>query len=140
VNRLPLIAVAAVLAIVIAVPVSAGLLGFGAGPSAAPPGTPLADASATPATDSFEPGPASQPPTAAPTPVPTPPEPTPIFADVAIEPVAHFRTTRTTTDREEVAAVLSGRSTRYEAVELVEADADAILAALDLDRPAAARS
>ena len=35
--------------------------------------------------------------------------------------------------------MLAGRSTRYKALELVEADADAILAALELEPPAASR-
>ena len=48
-------------------------------------------------------------------------------------PVTQFRSTRTSTDLKGVTAVLDGSSTRYEALELVEGDADAILAALGLD-------
>ncbi|MEJ7696863.1 MAG: hypothetical protein WKF78_09685 [Candidatus Limnocylindrales bacterium] len=55
--------------------------------------------------------------------------------DVPIVPVTQFRTTRTATDRDEVTAVLAGRSGRFDAVELVEVEADAILAALGVDRP-----
>lgn len=51
-------------------------------------------------------------------------------------PVTHFRSTRTTTGSEEVADVLAGTSKRYEALELVAEEADAILAALGQDRPA----
>ena len=53
-----------------------------------------------------------------------------------IVPVAQFRTTRNGTNSDEVADVLAGRSDRYAALELVESEADAILAALGQDRPA----
>jgi poly-gamma-glutamate capsule biosynthesis protein CapA/YwtB (metallophosphatase superfamily) len=135
VRRLPLLLVVGLVALAIAVPVSGGLLGFGASPSDPPAASeraaapsPAAPAIAAPPTES--PASTERPPT---------PEPTPVFADVAIVPVAHFRSTRTSTDREEVEAVLAGRSTRYQALELVEADADAILAALDIRRPAESR-
>ena len=100
-------------------------------------------AAGSPPSDS--PGPSEPPATSEPTDTSTPSEapatqePTPVLADFAIVPVAQFRTTRTATDREEVEAVLAGRSTRYQALELVEADADAILAALELEPPAASR-
>ena len=55
---------------------------------------------------------------------------------VPIVPVTNFRGTATSTTRSEVAAVLAGTSNRYQAVELVADEADAILAALDLARPA----
>jgi poly-gamma-glutamate synthesis protein (capsule biosynthesis protein) len=78
--------------------------------------------------------------TAAPTssPIPTPqPTPTPIpQADVAVVPVTHFRSARTTTTAAEVALILAGGSHHYDAVELVEADADAILAAIGASPPA----
>jgi hypothetical protein len=52
--------------------------------------------------------------------------------------VTQFRSTRTSTDAKTVAGLLDGTSTRYEALELVEAEADAILAALGPDAVAAA--
>jgi hypothetical protein len=55
---------------------------------------------------------------------------------VPIVPVTNFRGTATSTTRSEVAAVLAGTGSRYQAVELVAGEADAILAALDLARPA----
>jgi hypothetical protein len=94
------------------------------GVAAAPTGSSGASNPSTPET----PRPSARPsPTASPTQGPEP---------VAIVPVAHFRTAQTGTSPDEVRAVLGGTSERYEALELVEADADAILAALDLERPA----
>jgi hypothetical protein len=57
-------------------------------------------------------------------------------SSVPIVPVTNFRGTSTSTTRSEVAAVLVGASSRYQALELVAAEADAILAALGLVRPA----
>jgi hypothetical protein len=53
----------------------------------------------------------------------------------AIVPVTQFRTTATRTTQNELAEVLAGSSARYDAVMLVEDEADAILAALKRDRP-----
>jgi poly-gamma-glutamate synthesis protein (capsule biosynthesis protein) len=135
VKRLPLFLVVGLLALAIAVPVSGGLLGFGASPSPTPARSEgaVAPSAAPPSATS----PSGESPS--PTDPPDTPEPTPVFADVAIVPVAHFRSTRSSTDREEVEAVLAGRSSRYKALELVAADADAILAALDMPRPAESR-
>ena len=52
-----------------------------------------------------------------------------------IVPVAQFRTTRTATTTKEVKAILAGTSTRYDALELVTSEADAVLASLGVDRP-----
>jgi hypothetical protein len=135
VKRLPLLIVLALLAIAIAVPLTGGQLGFGSSPSQTPSTTDVAAATGEPTT----PQPASPGASAAPvTPPPPPtasPEPTATFADVAVVPVAHFRSTRVNTDLAEVEAVLSGTSKHYDSLELVRADADAILAALDLRRP-----
>ncbi len=57
---------------------------------------------------------------------------------MAIVPVTNFRATRISTNLAEVKAVLAGTSGRYEALELVASEADAILAELGLDRPAVA--
>jgi poly-gamma-glutamate synthesis protein (capsule biosynthesis protein) len=127
VKRLPVITVLAVLVVAIALTVGGGFIGsltpsvgpagpIGQGPS--PGGTATAGATA-PATS---------------TPVPTAP-PTPM-ADVPIVPVTHFRTQLDRTGREEVSAVLAGTSKTYEALELVESEADAILAAVGAERPA----
>jgi poly-gamma-glutamate synthesis protein (capsule biosynthesis protein) len=51
--------------------------------------------------------------------------------------VTQFRTTAERTTSKEVAAVLAGSSKTYDALELVDADADAMLAALGAERPAA---
>jgi poly-gamma-glutamate capsule biosynthesis protein CapA/YwtB (metallophosphatase superfamily) len=83
-------------------------------------------------------------PTAALTPEPTEsvapatPSPTAPIADVPIVPVTNFRATPTATDVKEVKAVLAGTSTHYKALELISAEADAILAALGVGRPAVA--
>jgi hypothetical protein len=73
-------------------------------------------------------------PTASPAPTPTPVA----LSDVAIVPVAHFRTPFAASSVAEVRAVLGGTSKRYDALELVDSDADAILAALGVARPAVA--
>jgi hypothetical protein len=124
--------VVGLLALSVAVPMTGSELGFGGslGPSASPAGptgsvaglpsatpaaTPVATPEATPATPS--------------------PIPTPALADVPIVPVTQFRATFNSTNLDEVKAVLGGTSRRYEAVALVESQADAILAALGVGRP-----
>ena len=59
-------------------------------------------------------------------------------ADVPIVPVTGFRATVAATTRGEVAAVLAGTSKRYDAIELVAAEADPILASLGLAPPSVA--
>jgi poly-gamma-glutamate synthesis protein (capsule biosynthesis protein) len=71
----------------------------------------------------------STPPTASPSPSPAP-------VAVAIVPVTHFRATPTSTSLKEVRAVLAGTSGRYDALELVSGEDDAILEELGLARPA----
>jgi hypothetical protein len=97
--------------------------GIGAGPTVSP-----TDATSPPPT---EPGasPASDP--AAPATAEPPP-----LADVAVVPVTQFRTTRTATNVDQVAEILAGTSARYDVLELVAADANAILAAIGLEAPA----
>ena len=56
-------------------------------------------------------------------------------ADVPIVPVAQFRTTAETVSRAEIAATLAGTSGTWDALELVESEADAILAGLGVERP-----
>jgi poly-gamma-glutamate synthesis protein (capsule biosynthesis protein) len=73
--------------------------------------------------------PQSAPPTASPSPTPAP-------VTVAIVPVTRFRATPTSTSLKEVRAVLAGTSGRYDALELVSAESDAVLEALGLARPA----
>ena len=73
-----------------------------------------------------------------PPPASTPSGPTPSapLADVPVVPVTNFRATPTSTDLTEVKATLAGTSGRYTAVELISGEADAILAALGVPRPA----
>ena len=128
-KRLPLVAVLFVLVLAVLIPLGGGMLG-GVTPSASPPAA--AGASPSVATTAA----ATLPPTPFPT---TPPPPTPPLvttARVAIVPVAHFRTQVSSSSFAEVEAVLAGTSARYDALELVEADADAVLAALRAARPA----
>jgi hypothetical protein len=128
-KSLPLLVVLSMLVLGFAVPMSGGELGLG--------GTSSVSASPAPSTGSVA-GLPSATPTATPaaTPAPTPtPVPTPVIADVPIVPVTQFRATATATDRKEVADVLAGASRRYEALVLVEAEADAILAVLGMERP-----
>jgi capsule synthesis protein PGA_cap len=135
VNRLPLLVVAGLLAIGIAVPLSEGELGFGAPSSASPSAVASASASAAAAV--------SPPPTqggspsaaATPTPGPSSPAPPPSLVATAIVPVAQFRSPVTATNRAELATVLAGTSSRYDALTLVDDEADAILAAVGVERP-----
>jgi hypothetical protein len=125
VKRAPLAAVLGLLAVAIALPMSGGQLGFSELPSPSPgrPGaSPSGVAVASPS------GAATPAPTSAPTPEPTAtPE---ALVDVPIVPVAEFRSTATRATRAEVTEILTDTSERYAALELVEADAEAILAAL----------
>ena len=133
-KRLPLLVVLGLLAIAIAVPLSGGQLGFGAPASPSP--SDVARATDDPSAPAASLTPSAQPSTTAP-PTSTPqPTPTETYADIAIVPVTNFRSTRARTDRAEVEAVLAGTSERYDFVELVESDADAIFAALGVRRPA----
>jgi poly-gamma-glutamate synthesis protein (capsule biosynthesis protein) len=134
VKRGPLLVVLGLLAIAIVVPVAGGELGFGTGAATSPSavaggliGSPSSVPSATPAPTDV----------ATPTPVPTA-SPTPgiVLADVPIVPVTHFRSPVQNSNRSEVAAVLTGTSKRYDALELVAGEADAILAALGVEPPA----
>lgn len=135
VKRAPIVVVLGLLAVAIALPLTDGQLGFG-GPGASP-----TDASASPSGaalgPSGGPSPSAVLPTSAPTATP-PPTPTPVpMVEVAIVPVTQFRSAATRATRSEVTAALAGTSTRYAALELVEADAEAILAALGDSVPAA---
>jgi hypothetical protein len=132
-KRLPLFVVVGLIAIAIAVPMSGGMLGFGEA-SPAPTAGPSQPATGTVATPS---APASPAPSPAATPEPTPEPATPVpLADVAIVPVTHFRAVATRTNRAEVGKVLGGTSGRYDELALVQSEADAILAALGVSRPA----
>ena len=134
VNRLPLLVVAGLLAIGIAVPISEGELGFGAASSASPSTGTSPSGSAVAAATPPAGGSAS--PSVAPTATPGPSSPpTATLAETAIVPVTQFRSPVTATNRAEVATVLAGTSSRYEALTLVDDQADAILAALGVSRP-----
>ena len=125
-KRLPLLTVLAILAVSVAVVVGGGLVGAN-GPSPTP------DVAGQPTSSPTESPPSA---TAAPTPTPSPTAtPTPRIVDVPVVPVTQFRTTAETLSLDEVSAVLAGTSKTYDALELVEADAGAILAALELEQP-----
>ena len=132
-KRLPLLTVLAVLAAAIVLTAGGGLVGS-ATPSSSPGG--LVGEVPSGAMPSL--GPATPAPTPSPPPASAAPStPTPIpIADVPIVPVTQFRTPLDRTGRAEVRAVLAGTSKNFEALELVEADADAILAAVGAERPA----
>jgi poly-gamma-glutamate synthesis protein (capsule biosynthesis protein) len=138
VKRLPLLVVVALLALAVAIPISGGQLGFFSQASPTPAASEIAATSkpSAPATPAATPDASPAPATATPTPTATP-DPTPVLADVAIVPVTSFRTTRAATSRAEVAAVVAGTSGRYDSIELVQADADAILAELKINKAAA---
>jgi poly-gamma-glutamate synthesis protein (capsule biosynthesis protein) len=135
-NRVPLLVVAALLIVGIAVPITGGELGFGNTATVLPSptsvgldavGSPTTEPTATPAATT----------SASPSPEPTPtPVPTPSVVQAAIVPVTQFRAPVSATNRKEVEDVLAGRSKRYEALTLVADEADPILAALRVERPA----
>jgi hypothetical protein len=140
VKRGPLLVVIGLLAIAVVLPITGGEIGFGgASPSPSPvaarptavPSSSSTVTDASPAATASPSAPDASPSTSpsAPAAAPGPPE------DVAIVPVTQFRTTATATTRKEVADVLAGTSTRYEALELVAGETDEILAALGADRP-----
>ena len=131
-TRLPWLIVVGLLVLGVAVPMTGSELGLGGsfGPTASPTATAGSVAglpSATPA--------ATPVPTPEATPAASPTVPTPAIADVPIVPVTQFRTTVNSTNGDEVAAVLAGTSRRYDALALVDDEADAILAALGVARP-----
>jgi hypothetical protein len=134
-NRIPLLVVAGLLVVGIAVPMTGGELGFGA-TSTTPPSvsvspSPVGGVGSADPTASSTPSTA---PTVVPSPTPTP-VPTPALVQAAIVPVAQFRSPATATNRSGLARVLAGDSKRYDALTLVADEADAILAALRVERP-----
>ena len=135
-NRVPLLVVAGLLVVGIAVPMTGGELGFGATSTASPrvfvSPSPVGGVGSADPTASSTP---SSAPTVAPSATPTP-VPTPALVQAAIVPVAQFRSPATATNRSELARVLAGDSKRYDALTLVADEADAILAALRIERPA----
>ena len=136
VNTLPLLVVAGLLLVGVAVPIGGTELGLGTtGSTGSPPaasasGGLAAVPSPTPARAS--PSASSVPPSSPPPPTPAP---TPSSLPTAIVPVTQFRSPASATNRAELAQVLAGTSSRYEALALVADEADAILAALGVDRP-----
>ena len=140
-KRLPLLVVLGLLAVAIAVPDERRDAGLQRGESRAVAPAPRRRAPGSSCLRPRAAGPARRrrsprsSPTAAPTPAPTPAP----LADVAVVPVVQFRATAISVNRAEVAAVLAGTSKRYEALELVESEADAILAALGAERPVGGR-
>ncbi len=107
-------------------------------PPAAPPVAPLdpaVSASSSSSSPDSSPDPLASAPAAAGSPPPAANQPA-AEADLPIVPIVDFRSTETSVDAADVAAVLAGRSGRYQALELVAADADPILAALGVAPPA----
>ena len=128
-KRLPFVTVLALLVVAVAITVGGSLVGSPS-PSGGPVPTGSGAVTANPTPS------ATTPPT--PTPAPTePPTPSPVsVVDVPIVPVTQFRTTADRTGFEEVRSVLAGTSEVFDSLELVEADANAILAALGAEAEA----
>ena len=121
--------------------VAAGASALGFWGTAAPPagspgpsaiaGLPSATrASPGPAGASSTPGVSGPPPSASLPPVDSP------IADVPIVPVAQYRTTAESVSRADIGAALAGTSPTWDALELVDGEADAILAGLGVEAPA----
>ena len=134
-KRLPVIFVVGLVLVALAVPMSGGEIGFGGEAASPAPSTASAPTAVSPSASAAPDASgdtAAAPPSATPDPTVTP---VPV-ADVPIVPVTRFRSAVSSTSTKEVASVLAGESKRYDALELVAADADAILAALEMERPA----
>ena len=127
-KRLPLLTVLALIAVAVVVTAGGGLLGatIGSG-SPAPSGSGVAAATATPA------APTSPSPTPIPSTVATATPTAVPIAQVPIVPVTHFRTTVERAGFEDVRATIAGTSKVFDSLGLVEADADAVLAALGVE-------
>ncbi len=139
VKRRPLAAVAGLIVVGALAFSSGGLAGFGSPGASVSPGPGSTGVASVPSRAPVGSS-ATISPTAAPSISSATPTPTPTVlsvADVPVVPVAQFRSTRTATNADQVAAILLGTSERYEALELVEADADAILGSLGLAETAA---
>jgi Bacterial capsule synthesis protein PGA_cap len=134
VRRLPLLVVATALVVAVGITVA----GTGSRPASSPsPGaaSPAGSAGSGPVTG----GGSVQPSTPTPSgsePAASEPAPDAPLADVPIVPVAQFRTTVRSLTRAEIVATVEGRSTRWDALELVESEAPAMLAALRVEVPA----
>ena len=128
----------AAIAVVLAIGVGfgGGVLGGSLASASATPGPAASDiaaassghSSAVP-TEAPSPG-GSVPPAGTPTPGPSPQT---AFADVTVVPVTQFRTARSTARTADVTGIAGG-SSPYDALVLVERDADAILGALGVER------
>jgi poly-gamma-glutamate capsule biosynthesis protein CapA/YwtB (metallophosphatase superfamily) len=116
-----------------------GIVGGSSSSSAGPTALagPSASARASTAGDAITGAGSSATPLATPSPTTAPATPGPI-AEVPIVPVTNFRAAQTSTTQAELEEVLAGTSTRYTALELVGGEADAILAALKVERPTVA--
>ena len=142
-KRLPLAALGGFV-LVAALALSSGGLGLGgvsSAPSAGPGASAVVGGAATPTPttgSSAAPAPTDGGTSAEPTLLPAPTMAPVDLVDVPIVPVTQFRTTRTATNGDQVAAILLGTSERYDALELVADEADAILAELGLSETAAA--
>jgi hypothetical protein len=129
--------------VVVALAAAVGItVAGGRGPGSSPGPSTVAVASPSPAGGGASPS-ARPPSSAPPSTEPTSPEPSATaippdapLADVAIVPVAQFRTTVVSVGRADISSVLAGTSPRFEALELVASEADAILAGLGVERPA----
>jgi Bacterial capsule synthesis protein PGA_cap len=137
VKRSPVPVAIGVLLVALVAVLAVGQLGI-VGGSSAPTSTAGSTAPPVATTATMTPGAsvgAVQPPAPTVTPSSTPAQPAKV-TDVPIVPVTNFRATPTSTTAKEVSAVLAGTSTRYSALELIDGEADSILATLKLDRPA----
>ncbi|HEY6015122.1 MAG TPA: CapA family protein, partial [Candidatus Limnocylindrales bacterium] len=141
VNRRPIVMVPALLAVALvltALGLGVGSAWTGLGGASVPPSaSPVPNEPAGPSTASVSSEPPSAPasapaPSASATPVAAEPD-----ARVPIVPVVNFRNTATASSLADVKAILAGTSSRYQAVELIDGEADAILLALGVERPAA---
>src|SRR5690349_18444851 len=118
VRRLPLVVVVVALAAAVGIT----LAGTASGPAGSPAPSPVAGRSSAPLVAGG--------PTPSATPVDAP------LADVPIVPVAPSRSPVLSVGRADIQAALEGSSPRWDAVELVSGEADAILTALGVERPA----
>jgi hypothetical protein len=135
VKRLPVVIAGGVLLVAAGIGTSAILGGGGRGATPQPSGSVAAAVVPSPGISESPPGSASPgPPVTAPSTAPSGPIAGPL-ADVSIVPVAQYRTTVEQVGRNDIRAALAGTSSTWDGLELVDDEADAVLAGLGVVRP-----
>ena len=135
VRRLPLLVVVATLAATVGIT----FIGTSGRPAGSPPPSGGSSATSTPLSAGRPSGAPSRAGSGASASAQPPPSTPPVdapLADVPIVPVAQFRTPIAAVSKADLVAAVEGTSSRWDGLELVDAEADAILLALGVEVPA----